>query len=181
MRQQIRYFRQDLKRMLGKYKIRILHIWVSRVFWGIFLYRLERSLFLLLGKPYQYLRVIFLPFFNIIQAYSNIELHYKSDIKGGLLILHPSVGVVISGLSVIGQNITLTGGNIIGSKPGCKYGDIKIGDHCTLGANAVILGPIMIGNGVNIGASACVIKDCLFDNATLVGVPAKVLNNNNIT
>lgn len=90
MRQQIKYFGQDLTRMLGKYKIRILHIWLSRVFWGIFLYRLERGLFLLIGKPYEIIRVIFIPIFNIIQAYSNIDLNYKSDIKGGLLVLHPS-------------------------------------------------------------------------------------------
>ncbi|MFZ6013940.1 MAG: hypothetical protein ACOYXT_26610 [Bacteroidota bacterium] len=59
MRQQIVYFKQDLWRMLGKYKIRILHIWLSRVFWGIFLYRLERGLFLLIGKHYDKFRVIF--------------------------------------------------------------------------------------------------------------------------
>ena len=177
MIQQIKYFGQDLKRMLGKYKIRILHIWLSRVFWGIFLYRFERALYLLIGKPYELIRVLFIPIFNLIQAYSNIELNYKSDIKGGLLVLHPSTGIVISGLSVIGKNLTLTGGNIIGARPGCKYGEIKIGDNCSLGANAVILGPIELKNGINIGASACVIKDCLIDNSTLIGVPARQNNN----
>jgi serine O-acetyltransferase len=175
MKTQIKYFRQDLDRMLGKYKIRILHIWISRVFWGILLYRIERGLFLLIGKQYQIIRVLFLPFFSIINAYSNIDLNYKSDIKGGILILHPSVGIVISGFSVIGKNLTLTGGNIIGGKSGCKYGDILIGDNCSLGANAVILGPIHLSNGINIGASACVIKDCLIDNTTLIGVPARAI------
>jgi serine acetyltransferase len=176
MRQQIKYFVQDLKRILGKYKIRILHIWLSRVFLGIFIYRLERGLFLFIGKKYEIIRIFFVPMYNLIQAYSNIELHYKSDIKGGLLILHPSAGVVISGLSIIGANMTLTGGNIIGGKPGCKTGEIKIGDNCTLGANAVIIGPIELSNGINIGASACVIKDCLVDNSILIGVPAKSIN-----
>lgn len=173
MKQQIIYFGHDLSRMLGKYKIRILHIWLSRVFWGVFIYRFERGLYLLIGKPYEIIRVLFIPVFNLIQAYSNLDLNYRSDIKGGLLVLHPAAGIVISGQAIIGTNMTLTGGNIIGAKPGCKYGEIKIGDNCTLGANAVILGPIELGNGINIGALACVVKNCLIENSTLIGVPAK--------
>ena len=162
--------------MLGKHKVRIFHIWISRVFWGVIIYRIERGLFLLIGKPYEKIRVLFIPVFSMIQAYSNIDLSYKSDIKGGLLVLHPSVGVVISGLSVIGKNITLTGGNIIGARPGCKYGEIMIGNNCSLGANAVVLGPVKLANDITIGASACVVKDCLTDKSTLVGVPARQIN-----
>lgn len=173
MIQQMKYFGKDLKRMLGKYKIRIVHIWLSRLFWGVLSYRVERGLYLLIGKPYEKIRIIFTPFINMVQAYSNLDLDYRSDIKGGLIVLHPSVGVVISGLSIIGENLTLTGGNIIGARPGCKYGDIKLGNNCTLGANAVVLGPIELANGITIGASACVIKSCLVENATLIGVPAK--------
>ncbi|GMV77426.1 MAG: hypothetical protein AMXMBFR79_05610 [Chitinophagaceae bacterium] len=170
---QINYFIQDVKRMLGKHKIRILHIWLSRAYCGIFIYRLERNLYLLLGEPYGVVRIIFIPILNIFYAYSNIEINYKANIKGGILVLHPAVGVVISGLSVIGSNITLTGGNIIGARKGCKKGDIIIGNNCELGANAVILGPVEITNNVSIGASACVVKNCTTDGAALIGVPAK--------
>lgn len=176
MIEQMIFFSQDLKRMLGKYKIRIIHIWLSRFFWGIFLYRLERGLFLLIGKPYSILRILLLPILNLLQAYSNIELHYKANIKGGILILHTSPGIVVSGLSIIGKNLTLTGGNIIGAKKGCKYGEINIGDNCTMGANAVIIGPINLSDNITIAASACVVKDCLLSNTTLVGVPAKELS-----
>lgn len=162
--------------MLGKHKIRILHIWLSRVFWGIFLYRIERSGYLLLGKAYGYVRIIFIPLFNVIQAYSNLDIHYKADIKGGMLVLHPSVGVVISGLSVIGKGLTLTGGNVIGGRAGCKPGEIIIGDHCNMGANAVVLGPVTLGNNISIGASACVVHNCFTDNASLIGVPARMVN-----
>ncbi len=171
MIKQIKYFSQDLNRLLGKYKIRILHIWLSRIFWGIFLYRFERGMFLLLGKSYSIIRVFFIPVFNLIYAYSNIEINYKADIKGGLLVLHPSVGVVISGLAVIGENLTLTGGNIIGGRAGAKK--IILGNKCHLGANAVVLGPVVLGNNIVIGASACVINSCESDNVVLVGVPAK--------
>lgn len=174
--EQLRYFLQDIKRLLGKHKIRIVHIWLSRVFWGLFLYRTERGLFLLFGKSYQFVRVILIPVFNLLQAYSNMDIHYKADIKGGLLVLHPSVGVVVSGKSIIGKNLTLTGGNIIGFRTGAKPGDILIGSNCSLGANAVILGPLKIGDNIQIGASACVVSNILEDNVTFVGVPAKQIN-----
>ncbi|HNN32237.1 MAG TPA: hypothetical protein PKJ70_10135 [Chitinophagaceae bacterium] len=173
MIQQFSYFIQDVQRMLGKYKIRIIHIWLSRLFWGVFLYRLERGLYLTFGKAYSVMRIILIPLFNLIQAYSNIDIHYKADIRGGLLVLHPSVGIVISAFADIGKNLTLTGGNIIGAREGCKLGELKIGNECTLGANAVVLGPINLGNYINIGASACVVKDCVIDGTSLIGVPAK--------
>jgi serine O-acetyltransferase len=113
---QLNYFRKDIKRMLGKHKIRIIHIWLSRAFLGILVYRVERSLFLIFKKYYGFIRVPFIPILNIIQMYSNLDIHYKANIKGGISILHPSVGIVISGQSIIGENLTLTGGNVIGAK-----------------------------------------------------------------
>ena len=176
---QVRFFLEDLKRMLGKHKIRIIHIWLSRSFMGIFMYRLERSLFLIFGHTYRFLRIPFIPIFNLLQAYSNIDIHYKSDIKRGLSILHPSVGCVISGNAKIGQNLTLIGGNVIGIKKMCDGNNFLIGNNCTLGANATIIGPIKLGNYIEIGASACVVKDCLTNNSILVGVPAEILKNKN--
>ena len=123
---QIKFFIENLNRMLGKYKIRILLIWLSRVFWGIIIYRLERSLYLLFPKVYGIIRVPFIPVFNLIQMYSNLDIHYKADIKGGLLILHPSVGIVISGQAKIGKNLTLTGGNVIGAKRKTKKVSLKL-------------------------------------------------------
>ena len=107
--------------------------------------------------------------------YSNLDIHYKANIAGGILVLHPSVGVVISGQAVIGKNLTLTGGNVIGVKRKTEKGEFLIGDNCSFGANATLIGPVIIGNNISIGASACVIHNCLMDNSTLVGVPAKQL------
>ncbi len=173
---QLTYFFQDIRRMLGKYKIRILHIWLSRVFWGILIYRIERSLFLVFGKYYGILRVPLIPVFNIFYAYSNLDINYRASIKGGILVLHPAVGVVISGQSVIGKNLTLTGGNVIGAKKTCETGTFVIGDNCNFGANATLIGPVIIGNNIHIGASACVVKDCTDDGSVLIGVPAKKVN-----
>lgn len=180
MIQQAVYFFQDVNSMLGKYKFRIIHIWLSRGFCGILLYRMERGLYLGLGKTYKFIRIFFIPLFNLMQAYSNIDIHYEADIKGGIKILHPSTGIVVSGCSKIGKNLTLTGGNIIGAKGKCKAGDLKTGDNCTLGANAVVLGPIQLGNNINIGACACVTKSFAFDSITLAGVPASIIKHSEI-
>lgn len=174
MKQQMFFFSADLKRMLGKQKSRILYVWMSRTFWGIFSYRLDRGLFLLIGKPYKYFRIILLPFFNLWQSYSNIDINYKAEVGKGMIVLHPSMGIVISGRSIIGERLTLTGGNVIGAKAGCNYGDLMIGNNCTLGANAVIIGPIKLANQISIAALACAVKDCLTDNILLVGIPAKI-------
>ncbi len=174
---QVTYFKNDVKRMLGKRKIRILHIWLSRMFWGVLMYRIERSLYLFFPKKtYAILRIPFIPILNIIQAYSNIDIHYKANIKGGLLILHPSVGIVISGQANIGENLLLTGGNIIGAKHLAKENEFTIGNNCSFGANATLIGPIQLGNNISIGASACVVKSCLNNKAVLTGVPAKQIN-----
>lgn len=174
MKLQFLYFVQDLKRMLGKKKYRLLYIWLTRPFLGVFLYRMERGFFLTFGKPYKILRIFFLPLINIIHAFTNIDIHYSSNIEGGLLILHPAIGVVISGKAIIGSNLTLTGGNIIGVNKRTEIGAFVIGKNCELGANAVILGPIKLGDNIKIGALACVTKDCLIPNSILVGVPAEI-------
>ena len=176
MSTQASYLIQDIKRMLGRNKARILYLWFSGNFWGVFLYRLERGMSLLFGRAYKYIRIIFIPLFSLIQAYANLEIHYKADIKGGLMVLHPSLGVVISGHAVIGKNLTLTGGNVIGGKKGCRQGDIQIGDNCLLGANSTVIGPIILGNNIETGALSCVVKNCIEDGAVLIGVPAKPIN-----
>jgi serine acetyltransferase len=132
-------------------------------------------LFLLIGKNYRVFRVLLSPFFYLAQAYSNVDIHYESDIGPGLLILHPSAGIVISGKARLGQNATLTGGNIIGESKKVNSGFI-IGDNCYFGANACVIGPLILGNNINIGACACVVKSISGDNLTLVGVTAKPLD-----
>ncbi len=174
MKQQFLYFIQDVKRMLGKKKYRVLYIWLNRAFLGVLLYRMERGFFLTFGKPYTVLRILFLPLINMIHAITNIDIHYFSNIGGGLVILHPAIGVVISGKAIIGSNLTLTGGNVIGINKTTKMGTFVIGKNCEVGANAVILGPIMLGDNIKIGALACVTKDCLMPNSILVGVPAQI-------
>jgi serine acetyltransferase len=173
--QQLIYFSQDIKRMLGKKKYRLLILVCTRSFWGILGYRIDRMLFLLLGKAYPILRLPLYPFFMLTQSWSNIDIHYKAAIKGGLLVLHPALGVVVSGRAKIGEGLTLTGGNVIGIKKDFTVEPFVIGDNCTLGANAVVLGPLELGNQITIGALACVINTVAQSNVVLAGVPSKIL------
>lgn len=177
MKQQIIYFKRDVKRMIGRRKSRILYVWLSRSFAGIFLYRLERGFFLTFGELYRVMRIFFIPIINLIQAYSNIDIHYKANIAEGLSILHPSMGVVVSGKSIIGSNLTLTGGNVIGVSKKCTIGEFVIGNDCNLGANGVIMGPLIMGNNIKVGASACVVNSFNDSNITLIGVPARIYKN----
>ena len=167
---QINYLREDLINMLGRKKIRILIIWFSPIFIGILSFRLERGFYILFGRFYNIIRLPFTPLIFCINAYTNFDIHYMADIKGGLYILHNSNGVVISGQTIAGKNLCLTGGNIIGAK---TKGEIKFGDNCYLGANATVIGPLELGNSISIGASACVVTSFNKDNITLIGVPAK--------
>lgn len=176
MLDQLAKFKYDLHRLLGKNKLRILIIWLNRNFWAIFIYRLERGMFLTFGKSYQVIRILFLPVLKIIEVFTNAEVNYKADIGKGFLILHSALGIVISGFAEIGDDLTLTGGNVIGSKGVGKSGDIRLGKNCFLGANAVILGPLQLADNVMIGASACVVKSCLTNGSALGGVPAKEIN-----
>lgn len=82
---------------------------------------------------------------------------------------------------MIGENLILTGGNIIGVWAGCKRGDLVIGNNCSLGANAVILGPMRLGNNIEVAALALVTNDCLDDNCMLLGIPATAIGKSRIT
>jgi serine O-acetyltransferase len=118
-------------------------------------------------------RIFFFPFFLILKVFSvPHEISYGANIGKGLKILHPSLGIVISKYAVIGENLTLTGGNCIGGRKGLKNGDLILGENITLGANAVILGPVVLGDNTVIGAGAVVIHNSP-GNEVLVGVPAR--------
>lgn len=169
---QIKYLFEDINSLLGKNKLRIILISFNRAFWGVFSYRLDRSLYLIFKNSYKLIRIFLAPLFYLLQIISNCDIHHKADIKGGINIHHPSLGIVISGKSKIGKRLILTGGNVIGVKSGSKDPSIEIGDCCNIGANACIIGPLKLGNNLKIAAMACVVKSYYEDGLTLIGVPA---------
>lgn len=146
-------------------------------FIGIGQYRLQRAGYLTFGSRWRILHTLLAPLWMLIRPFTGpMELHYLADIGPGMRVLHPSLGVVVSGRSVVGRGAIFTGGNCVGGRPGTAFGEILIGDDVTLGANAVVLGPVTIGQRVHVAAGAVVVHD-VADDTNVAGVPARPIGN----
>jgi serine O-acetyltransferase len=104
------------------------------------------------------------------------DIPLTSKLGGGLLIPHPN-GIVIHPDSVIGVNCLIHQQVTIGVKRGNSKPPI-IGGHVDIGAGAKIIGNISIGEHALIGANAVVTKDVV-PYAIVVGVPAEVIGYTN--
>lgn len=170
---QLQYLVSELKVAVNTRHWRWVTIWFGGGIWVNVSYRLDRFLFLLFGRVYVVLRPLFAPLFlGCAFLGGRHEISYRAEIGRGLHVLHTALGVVVSGKTVAGECLTLTGGNLIGGRKPIAHGDIRIGSRVFLGANAVILGPLSVGDDAQIGAGAVVILDVL-PAAVVVGVPAK--------
>ena len=104
---------------------------------------------------------------------TGIEIHPAATIGRGCFIDH-GMGVVIGETAVLGKNVTLYQGVTLGGT-GREKGKRHptLGDNVVVGAGAKILGNIYIGNHVFIGANAVVVRD-VPANSTVVGVPGRI-------
>jgi serine O-acetyltransferase len=93
------------------------------------------------------------------RALTGIEIHPGATIGRRLVIDH-GMGVVIGETAVVGDDCILFHGVTLG---GVKFDPIKrhptIGNHVLIGTGAKILGPITLGDHCKIGANAVVTKD----------------------
>lgn len=90
-----------------------------------------------------------------------------------VILGHQGLGIVIHRRSIIGNNVTISPGVVIGGRS--EYVDVPIiGDNVIIGAGAKILGPVKVGNNAKIGANAVVLEDVPAD-ATVVGIPAHII------
>jgi len=113
---------------------------------------------------------LFISYANSVLTGAQISPH--AAIGTGFAVYHPH-GTVIGATAVIGNNCTLTHGNVIGQLYGTGDRPI-IGDYFFAGTGAKILGKIKIGDHVHVGANA-VIVNSLPDGARAVAFPAKIL------
>ena len=171
---QLRYLLYELNALTEGRKL----VWLVLFFEpsaGVLLsYRFDRFGYLLTGKGWRILRVLFWPAFLLFRLLGcRHDICYTAEIGCGLRVTHPGLGVVVHGYAIIGRNCVLTGGNSIGQHRPLQRGELVLGDNVQVGVNACVLGPAKVGNGVNIGAGAIVLTD-LPDNILAAGFPARL-------
>lgn len=92
----------------------------------------------------------------------------SADFGPGFVIMHPE-GVIINSKVRAGRNVTLESGVVIGDDKGRSP---TLGNDIYIGAGAKIIGDLSVGDHVKIGANAVVTKSAP-DGSTMLGIPAK--------
>ena len=142
-------------------------VWVMTVYrFGRWRYRVRPAL---LRRPlsllYKFLKIG-------VQMATGIDLPCEARVGRRLVIEHFG-GIVVSGDTVIGDDVTLRHGVTLGLKRTGVPGAPVIGNGVDIGAGAKILGPVRIGDGAVIGANAVVLCD-VPAGALAVGIPARI-------
>src|SRR4051812_7913018 len=93
------------------------NVFFADTFWALASYRMSRAAYLGLGRGWSALRVVMAPGLFVVRPWvRGCEISYLADIGKGLRILHPGLGVVISGKTIAGEHLVLVGGNCIGGR-----------------------------------------------------------------
>lgn len=172
--QQFEYLFQDLKRWKCDSIKDVFYYIFEQGIWVTVFYRIGRALFLI-EIPVIKIALRFLGF--ILMKFSEIVLGATirpgADIGPGLYIGHTGL-IRIHPKCIIGKNLSIGPGTILGEKGLGGKGAPQLGDNVYLGVGCKVLGDVKIGNDAKIGANAVVVKD-IPEGATAVGVPAKVI------
>ncbi len=108
------------------------------------------------------------------RSLTGIEIHPGATIGHNFFIDH-GMGVVIGETAEVGDNVTLYHGVTLG---GTSLNKVKrhptIEDHVVIGAGAKVLGDIIIGAHSRIGANAVVVKPSP-PNSVIIGVPGQIV------
>lgn len=142
--------------------------------WVLLVYRFGRWRYTV--KP-AFLRKILSFVYKILKVWSQIltgiDLPCEATVGDRFRIEHFG-GIVISGDTVIGNDVVVRNGVTIGLKHTGTRGAPVIGNGVDIGAGAKILGSITVGDNAVIGANAVVLQDvpagCL-----AVGIPARII------
>jgi serine O-acetyltransferase len=107
-----------------------------------------------------------------VQVTTGIDLPCETQVGRRLVIEHFG-GIIVSGDTIIGNDVTLRHGVTLGLRRTGVAGAPVIGDGVDIGAGAKILGPVTVGAGAVIGANAVVLCD-VPAGALAVGIPARI-------
>ena len=143
-------------------------VWAMAVYrFGRWRYRVRPAL---LRRPlsllYKFLKIG-------VQITTGIDLPCETQVGRRLVIEHFG-GIVISGDSVIGDDVTLRHGVTLGLRRTHLPGAPVIGNRVDIGAGAKILGGVTVGDHARVGANAVVLND-VPAGATVVGIPARII------
>ena len=94
----------------------------------------------------------------------------------GLSIPHYGT-IIVNPAAKIGSNCRLHAGVNIGSSGGSNLAP-KLGDNVYIGPGVILFGDIKITDNVTIGANATVNRSIEVENTIIGGTPAKILKNN---
>lgn len=161
--------KQDLKKNTRKSNFLYLvkTFYSSKGFQAIVFYRISHFLF------EKNLKILSILIKNISIRLTGCDIGTGTRIGKRLRIGHP-VSIVISGECEIGEDFTIQGGVVLGTKNDEVGMYPIIGNNVYIGAGAKILGGINIGNNVIIGANSVVLED-VKDNCIVGGIPAKLI------
>jgi serine O-acetyltransferase len=147
--------------------------WGAQGFWAMLVYRFGRWRYGVRPAPLRKLFSLVYKFlYKFVQILTGIELPCEVPVGKGFVIEH-SGGIVVSGFARFGDHCRIRNGVVIGlarTEDPCAP---QLGDNVDVGAGAKLLGNIRIGNHVRIGANAVVVTD-VPDNSIAVGVPAVI-------
>lgn len=131
-------------------------------------------------KKFKILFLIYRLIYGHYQIKYNMQIPAKISIGEGFKIGHIG-GIVINQFTVIGKNVDILNGVLIGAEfRGKREGVPTIGDYVWIGANSVLVGKIKIGNNVLIAPGSFVNFD-VPNNSIVMGNPGKIISNNNAT
>jgi serine O-acetyltransferase len=110
--------------------------------------------------------------FKLVQIVTGIELPCEVRIGRNFVIDHFG-GIIVSGYTTFGDNCRIRQGVSIGLASVDDPCAPQIGNDVDIGCGAKLLGRIVIGDHVTIGANAVVLEN-VPSHSTAVGVPAKI-------
>lgn len=143
-------------------------LWVMLVYrFGKWRYKVSPAI---LRKP---LSLLYKIMRTSCQILTGIDLPCETNIGSRLRIEHFG-GIVVSGDTIIGDDVILRQGVTLGLKRTNQRGAPRIGNRVDIGAGAKILGNISIGDDATIGANAVVLVD-VPAGALAVGIPARII------